>query len=619
MTILHVLSQFEVTGAEVYAVSLAHEQVEAGHRVLIVSDTLGVQSHCQYIEWPIGKRSLNQRIKNIRFLIRLIRGEKIQLVHAHSRAASWVTNFATKITGTAFVSTVHGRQHIHASSRSVNVYGKHIIAISESLRAHLAADLGIPLRCITAIPNGLDTRALMALDRNAIPVPFPRSAGMKILLIVTRMSGPKGDVLRFLLRDVMPSLSGDARFCCWIVGGSTLPPDILNLVTTVNDRAGRHVVEIELFRHDIPFLLKRTDAVLGSGRVALEGLAVGTSVFGFGENEYLGRITSDNFEYGCVTNFGDTGTYKRPDPERIIGDLERMIGQPPDDALCQHLQKEVACRYDIRTVASAVLEVYDRAFLDKQSPLSIPVLMYHRVVAEVPSKSRHGIWVTATEFRQQMQSLHRRGFTPITFYDIDEFRKGRTVLPAKPIVITFDDGYADNHAIAFPILKEFDFSAVIYMVMGSDPLTNHWDADEPQVPLMNHMMIREMSTYGIEFGSHTMTHPHLPVLSREQLDGEMIDSKRVLEAIIQKTVISFAYPYADYSDAVKRQTAAAGYRYAVVADKGSPIFHQDFFAIRRTQIFPGTPPSGFWRKTQSWYTRYRQWKVRNVGNVDLRG
>ena len=141
MNILHVLSQFEVTGAEVYATTLASAQRNHGHAVTLISDTLHFPYEGSVIPQSIGKRSYTQRLRNITFLIRLIREKNIHIIHGHSRAASWVCNVASLFTGIPFVSTIHGRQHVHLSSKAWSIYGKNIIAVSETLREHLIHEL----------------------------------------------------------------------------------------------------------------------------------------------------------------------------------------------------------------------------------------------------------------------------------------------------------------------------------------------------------------------------------------------------------------------------------------------------------------------------------------------
>jgi hypothetical protein len=156
MNILHLLSQTHLTGAEVYAVTICKFQLRDGHRCLIVSDTLNVPSAASYLAMPIHNRHFINRIRNIVKLIRLCRREKIDVIHAHSRAASWLANIVRWFVPIAFVSTVHGRQSVHASSQRANVYGYHIIVVCEHLAAHLRDELNIRNAHLHLIRNGIE-------------------------------------------------------------------------------------------------------------------------------------------------------------------------------------------------------------------------------------------------------------------------------------------------------------------------------------------------------------------------------------------------------------------------------------------------------------------------------
>jgi glycosyltransferase involved in cell wall biosynthesis len=116
MRILHLLSQVEVTGAETYALELVEEQIKLGHDVQIVSDTLHFPTRADYTPRPINNRSILHRIKNYFWLKYFLIENKIDVIHAHSRAASWLAFYTTKKMPIPVVSTVHGRQHIHSSS-----------------------------------------------------------------------------------------------------------------------------------------------------------------------------------------------------------------------------------------------------------------------------------------------------------------------------------------------------------------------------------------------------------------------------------------------------------------------------------------------------------------------
>lgn len=155
MRILHLLSQRELTGAETYALTLARHHASAGHSCIVASDRLNVGCEFPFYAIPLGNRRWHRRAINILAVARLIRREKIDLIHAHSRAASWIANAATAFTGCAYVSTVHGRQSVHVTSRHFNVYGQRIIAVCPHLVEHLTDELNIARERVRYIPNGI--------------------------------------------------------------------------------------------------------------------------------------------------------------------------------------------------------------------------------------------------------------------------------------------------------------------------------------------------------------------------------------------------------------------------------------------------------------------------------
>lgn len=604
MNILHVLSQFEVTGAEIYAVTLAHAQLRRGHQPVIVSDTLSTPSEVPYIQLPVGRRSYSQRLKNILEISRLIERNNIHVVHAHSRAASWVSYFATRFTGTAFVSTIHGRQHLHFSSKSFSVYGRHIIAVSESLKEHLVRELGLQSSDILVVPNGLEikrwTRHRGSATKRRV---FGVEQNVKVILFVGRLSGPKGDIVRFIVSEIVPRLEHKMNFVFCVVGGLHVPDDIPRLFEETNRVFGRHVVILKDFQSDILPYLRAADLVVASGRVVMESLLAGRPTIAFGETNYHGFVTESIFEEAMKTNFGDTGVLEKPDAGTVAAELQASIKKK--NGLSFSIRNQLKERFDVRTVEPQIYQVYEKACADILVPPYIPVLMYHRVVEKSPTGSKHGTWVSAKHFRDQMVSLRVRGYTPITFAQYRKCMMGNSMFPDRPVFLTFDDGYEDNYTVAFPILRDVEFPAVVFLVTDSKRRTNFWDPDEPRVPLMSPGQMREMAKYGIEFGSHTVSHRRLPEISSSADAKELRDSKSYLEDILGSEVFSFAYPYGALNPHVKELVREAGYSFALAADTGPEKFHQDFLEIRRTQVFPWTSSFGFWKKTQPWYTRYK--------------
>lgn len=156
MRVLHLMSQTHLTGPEVYVAALCRRLKRDGHECLIVSDTLSVAAEARYIPMAIHDRRWRNRARNIVRLVRLCRRERIDLIHAHSRAASWLANVVARLAPTAYVSTVHGRQSVHASSRRLNVYGRHITVVCEHLVAHLREELNIRDAQIRVVRNAIE-------------------------------------------------------------------------------------------------------------------------------------------------------------------------------------------------------------------------------------------------------------------------------------------------------------------------------------------------------------------------------------------------------------------------------------------------------------------------------
>ena len=157
MNILHVLSGDIVTGAETSTAALIDRQAQKGHRILIAAGNFTQPTKAKLMKIPIHDRSLFRRLANFLALARIIRGEKIDLVHAHSRAASWVSYWACRFTKTAYLSTLHGRQHLHFSSRNFNIYGPRCAAVCENIREQMLDETRVfQPEQLVVIRNGLN-------------------------------------------------------------------------------------------------------------------------------------------------------------------------------------------------------------------------------------------------------------------------------------------------------------------------------------------------------------------------------------------------------------------------------------------------------------------------------
>jgi len=617
VNILHVLSQFEVTGAERFASSLIGQQARDGHRVVVVSDTLHTPVEAEYVPMPIGRRAYPQRLRNVLALRRLIRERDIHVVHAHSRAASWVAFFATRLSRVPLVSTLHALQPMHRSVRAFSVYGEEVTAVSTSVEENALRDMGLARGHVHLVPNGTD---LERFRPGASPAEARRALGLpvegRVVALVGRLSGPRGPLAKFVVSEVFPRVCASVPSVrLLVVGGMRGAEDFPAVVAAANQRLGGEGVRYLGHQDDVRNALVAADVVIGAGRSAMNALAVGRPVLAFGETHYVGIVSEETAEECRRTNFGDSGDRRATAPERLAADVGALLGDAERRRrLAEWGRAFVERHYDVRETWRRTREIYRRARAGRVG-LRIPVVMYHRITDGPPAGSRHGTWVTKDRFAAQLDSLARRGYSTITFRDYAAYLDGARALPRRPIILTFDDGYADNHGNALPLLRKYGMTAVVFLIADRNVTTNLWDAasGEPQVPLLASDQIREMGDYGVEFGSHTRSHARLSDLAPERLAEELQGSRRALEERFGRPVLSLCYPYGAVNAAVKEATERAGYRFGVASDSGPLRLGEDLFEIRRVQVFPRTDGFGFWKKTSGLYLAYKAVKRRVQG------
>ncbi len=584
MNILMALSQLEITGAEVYATTIADELIERGNKVYIVSDTLTTPTKAEYIKLEFNKRSLLKRIEHIKFLYKFIKEKNIQIVHAHSRASSWSCQIACKLVGIPLITTTHGRQPIHFSRKLIKAFGDYSIAVCENIKKHMVNDIGFSENKVSVILNPVNYKKL-DLEKKV--------NDKKVISIVGRLSGPKGDVAY----DLLEILSQDellSKYKVRLIGGKELPERFLKFK--------EKDIEFIGYVPNIQEKIFESDIVIGAGRVAFEALLNKTSLIAVGETEYMGFINKENLDKSLASNFGDIGSMKYPKIKKgiLLNDVEKALKLSENEK--EELKNIILKETNLKNIVDKIEKKYFSLYVNKKK-YDIPVIMYHRVINNPENEGVYGTYIYEDMFKKHLQYLKDKNYTVITFKDLDKIGwRNRFEKDKKYIFITFDDGYKDNYELAFPILKEFGFKATIFL-MGSSTY-NEWDVKaggEKEFPLMSVEMIKEMQDYGIEFGAHTFNHPKLNTLSNEEIEYQIVDVKKPLEEKIGKEIITFAYPYGILNDYAKEMAKKAGYTFALATDSGSVCLSDDLYQIRRIAIFPNTNLFSFKRKVAGNY------------------
>jgi len=223
----------------------------------------------------------------------------------------------------------------------------------------------------------------------------------------------------------------------------------------------------------------------------------------------------------------------------------------------------------------------------------IPVLMYHHFVEEGEETSH--TTVTDKAFEEQITYLKSQGFTTITDQDIVDFYYKGKKMPKKPIQITIDDGYESNYKLAYPILKENDMKATIFIIASRID-------GEYSLPRLTWEQVKEMSDSGvISIQSHTYDLHHKVTVGQDQVTAAISDhseehiknitddfifSKNLIESKLDKEVYSLSYPYGHYDENTISAVEAAGFKLAYTINESVNKFDTNVLELNRINVSP---------------------------------
>jgi len=252
--------------------------------------------------------------------------------------------------------------------------------------------------------------------------------------------------------------------------------------------------------------------------------------------------------------------------------------------------------------------------------MKIPVLLYHRVGPPVPG-SAAATTLSPAKFARQVRLLSKLGFQGVRPLDILSWRRGEGVLPRKPVLFTFDDGYADITEHALPVLQRYGFSAAVYLVtrrLSARDDWPGWNGERNLLALMSSEQVRKWAARGIEFGGHTRTHRDLTSAYGEELTHEVEGCADDLRQLLGRRPISFAYPYGMYNAQV-RALVRQHFEIAFTCDEGFAgdtdphlfcrmlINPGDSLIEFASKVLYGRNPIGALRSRLRLRSRFREW------------
>jgi peptidoglycan/xylan/chitin deacetylase (PgdA/CDA1 family) len=212
--------------------------------------------------------------------------------------------------------------------------------------------------------------------------------------------------------------------------------------------------------------------------------------------------------------------------------------------------------------------------------LRIPILAYHSI-SEDPADWIAPFTVAPQVFDSHLDAITNAGARAMTISElIDALAGGPARLPERPVLVTFDDGFADFAAVAQPAMAAREIHATLYVATGYVESASGPAGDS----MLDWPAVVDLSTRGVEVGAHSHSHPQLDVLTTSQASYEIGRSKALLEDHLGVPVRSFAYPHGYSSPGVRRLVREAGFDCACAVGNAFSRPGEDVFRLSRILV-----------------------------------
>ena len=188
----------------------------------------------------------------------------------------------------------------------------------------------------------------------------------------------------------------------------------------------------------------------------------------------------------------------------------------------------------------------------------VPVLMYHVIGTAPPGSPNPGLFVAARTFTAQMRDLARRGYHGVTLGPVFDHWRRSYALPSKPVVVSFDDGYAGQFTNALPVLRRLGWPAVLNLAVHNETVAGGMDLAK----------LRKLVADRWEIDAHTIHHVDVTTLDAAGLRREIAGSRQIIRRQLRVPVAFFCYPSGRFDAAAIAAVKRAGYLGATTTQTG---------------------------------------------------
>ena len=219
----------------------------------------------------------------------------------------------------------------------------------------------------------------------------------------------------------------------------------------------------------------------------------------------------------------------------------------------------------------------------KPGTTSVPVLMYHVINPPPAGAPFPGLYVPADEFAAQMQALKTAGWHAVTMDQLEAYwTRGVPLGPGKPVVLTFDNGYASQYTNAMPILKRLGWVGDENIQLSGLP---------PSQGGLTDAQVRGLLTAGWELDTQGISHADLIALGPTELHYQVATARQILQKRYGVPVNWFCYPSGHYDSSVIAEVKSAGFVGSTTVIPGWANPGEDPYRLPRLRVLGGTSPS----------------------------
>jgi len=363
--ILMLTMSLGIGGAETHIVELCRVLAGSGIHVCAASNggvyadrlrEYGITHH----DIPLHSRRLADMFSCLRAICRIIREERIDVVHAHARIPAFIAGIACRLTGTPLVTTVHGAYSTAGMLRYLTNWGKRSLVVSNDLTAYLTDEYGVPPARIKVTVNGIDTSRFVP---SAPDVRLASQLGIDMnvprVMHLGRLDSDSGQYAFELLSHFSELDEAVPGVQLIIVGAGPLLPEAEALADGINAGYGARRVVMTGGRTDINELIPLCSCLVALSRAALEGMSCGVPVVLAGFYGYAGLFDGTKLSE-CINNNFTARGFGHVKADVLIRDVAQAVGMSFDmrDRLAVFERGVVVDNYSLERMARDATEVY---------------------------------------------------------------------------------------------------------------------------------------------------------------------------------------------------------------------------------------------------------------------